>query len=494
MVAVVGVAGVLGSAGCFGPIGGPTAGSGSADAFKDRLGGTKPSGEPGRTDDGRSQLTLAQVDAWTNAFADRWASYIQDATTRIVEGPSTPEQRRAALAMKSASISSVYDIAVRTEPLTQLLDMVVLASLEHRVWVSEGLAQKVFGDRAHILTDALTALYTDITVTSINAMNGEQYDLLTETIDDWRRQNPDIRAVEFVRLSEFAKARASDLRQQIQTSGLFAPINEATRAADELKVLGQRGMWVGIRAPQLLSWQAEGLVDQVLARPEISEALAGNDSLVRSADRLSRTAADLPALIQREREAIFKGIDEREAKLGTTIGELKATVEESRKLLADTEPVLRNVDGVVKSTDQVVKSAQELTKALTETVNAAGQVVEKISKPSGAPSGAGATSGGAPVSGADGKPFEITEYTKAAEQLTTAVKELNVLVASATALTTSPAWKARLDEVDALGKKQLVEAEHRAVKVTDAVFWRALILIGAFFVGLTAWTVVKKRF
>lgn len=468
--------------------------SNSADGFKDRL-GTSPNADPdapeGTTDDGRSKITIRQIDAWTNAFADRWASYIQDATTRLIDEKSTPEQRRAALALKSASISSVYDIAVRNDPLTQLLDMVVLASLEQRVWVKEGLAEKIFGDRAPILTDAITSLYEDISVTSINAMNGEQYDLLTETIRDWREANPDIRAVEFVRFSEFAAARAADIRQQIRSSGLFAPIDEATRVAEELKQLGQRGIWVGLRAPQLLSWQTEGLVDQILSRPEISQALLGDKSLAASADRISRAAAQLPADIKAEREALILALDEREKRLGSVVHEVRGTVEESRKLLADTEPMLKNTEQVVKNVDAVVKSAQELTKTLTETVNAADKIAARFEAPKSNPS---AKPGDAPAAPQPAEAdFKITEYTQAAQQLTVAVQELNTLVASTSGLMTSPAWQTRLDEFDALGKKQIAEAEAKAVNLTDAVFWRALMLIGAFFVGLCGWTVLRWK-
>jgi hypothetical protein len=466
--------------GCFVP--GSTLGSGDGtteNAFRDRLGGTTSGSSDdstGRSDDGRPKITLRQIDAWTNAFADRWASYIHDATTRIIDADSTPEQRRAALTLKSSSISSVYDIAVRNDPLTQLLDMVVLASLEQKVWVDEGLARATFGDKAPILTKAIEDLYSDITVTSINAMNGEQYDVLSDTIRDWREKNPDMRAVEFVRLSEFAAARAADLRQQIRSSGLFAPIDEATRVADELKELGQRGMWVGIRAPQLLSWQTEGLVDQILSRPEIAEALAGNESLVKSADRLSRTAAELPGLMKSEREAIFKGLDDREARLGSTVREVKASVEEGRKLLADTQPVLNNVD-------TIIKSANDLTKALTETVEAVDKVAARFAQPEP----------GTPAAGNRGEDFKIAEYTQAAQQLTTAVKELNTLVASAGNVVASPAWRARLDEFDALGKRQIAEARAGAVDLADVVFWRALILLGAFFVGLSAWTWLRWK-
>jgi methyl-accepting chemotaxis protein len=471
--------------GCFSSGPKPAADGSSADGFRNRLGGSSgDSGQNDTPDDDRPQITIRQIDAWTDAFADRWASYIQDATTRLIDENSTPEQRRAALTLKSTSISSVYDIAVRNDPLTQLLDMVVLASLENRVWVTEGLAERIFGDKAPILTDAISALYADISVTSINAMNGEQYDLLMDTISDWRQQNPEIRAVEFVRFSEFAAASAADIRQQIRSSGLFAPIDDATRVAEELKQLGQSGMWVGIRAPQLLSWQTEGLVDQILARPEIARALSADQGIAASADRISRVAAKLPDDIKAEREAILKAFDEREQKLNSAVKEVRGTIDDTRKLLADTEPMLKNTEQVVKSVDTVVKSAQELTKALTETVNAADKIAARFDKPAPA---------GAVQSQAAAQEFKIAEYTQAADKLTLAVKELNTLVASANGLVASPAWQTRLDEIDALGRKQIADAEHRAVNLSDAIFWRALILIGAFFAGLCGWTVLKWK-
>ena len=89
--------------------------------------------------------------------------------------------------------------------------------------------------------------------------------------------------------------------------------------------------------------------------------------------------------------------------------------------------------------------------------------------------------------------FQIVEYTHAAEQLTTAVRELNTLVASANGLVTSSAWQQRLDEVDRLGKQQTAAARVEAVSVTDALFWRGLGLIAAFFTGLSLWTLLKWK-
>ena len=229
------------------------------------------------------------------------------------------------------------------------------------------------------------------------------------------------------------------------------------------------------------------LVDQILSRPEIAQAHQGDTSLAASADRISRAAAQLPADIKAEREALILALDQREKTLGSTVHEMRSTVEEARKLLADTEPMLKNTERVVQNVDAVVKSAQELTKALTETVNAADKLAARFETPKSKP-------GDAPTTPQPTDPdFKITEYTQAAQQLTVAVKELNSLVASTSGLVTSPAWQSRLDEFDALGKKQIAEAEAKAVNLTDAVFWRALMLIGALFVGLCAWTVLRWK-
>ena len=410
--------------------------------------------------DGRSQITLREIDSRTNAFADRWASLIQDATDELLKQPLTAEQRLSAQSLRVQSAISVYDIAVNPDVIAGLLDMVVLASLEERVWVGEGEAERLFGTSAKPLIEALRSLRADIWLLAINAMTGEQVDALGEIIDDWRTRNPSVKSVAFVRFSEFAANSADRLAGEIKSSGFLAPLDEATRAIEEVRQLGERGIWLGTRAPIIVSWQLDAAADQILLKPDVQKAIEASSTLAASADRLSQSAAQLPDQIKAEREAFFAQLDAREQTLSSSLRELRSSITEGQRLLDQTQLV-------IKDADSLVISAGRLTAAVNDAIRAADMLAARFDKPGAQP----------------GKPFDIAEYTRAAEQLTAAVKEANALLNATNSLMTSQVWTTRLDEIDRLGARQLEAASLQAASITNTAFVRLLILLGVFFAG-----------
>ncbi len=426
--------------------------------------------------DGRSQITLREIDSRTNAFADRWASLIQDATDELLKQPLTAEQRLAAQSLRVQSAISVYDIAVNPDAIAGLLDMVVLASLEERVWVGEGEADRLFGPSATPLVRALRSLRADIWLLAINAMTGEQVDSLGEILDEWRTNNPTVKSVAFVRFSEFAANSADQLAGEIKSSGFLAPLDEATRAIEEVRQLGERGIWLGTRAPIIVSWQLDAAADQLLLKPDVQKALEASSTLAGSADRLSKSAAALPDQIKAEREAFFAQLDEREKALTTSLNALRSSITEGQRLLDQTQLV-------IKDADSLVVSAGRLTAAVNDAIRAADLLAARFDKPGAQP----------------GKPFDIVEYTRAAEQLTSAVKEANALLNATNSLMTSQVWTTRLDEIDRLGARQLQAASIEAASLTNSAFVRALLLLGIFFAGSAGllvlwWRLASKKF
>ena len=79
----------------------------------------------------------------------------------------------------------------------------------------------------------------------------------------------------------------SALEEIKRASGLFAELAEATRVAEDARVLAERVFFQAKRMPYLLNWQAEALINETLAKPEVAQAL-------RSTEQLSDALGKLP--------------------------------------------------------------------------------------------------------------------------------------------------------------------------------------------------------
>jgi hypothetical protein len=95
------------------------------------------------------------------------------------------------------------------------------------------------------------------------------------------------------------------------------------------------------------------------------------------------------------------------------------------------------------------------------------------------------------------RPFDIGDYTVAAQELTRAVTELNKLVLSTSGLLEAESWTTRMEEIDALGARQLDRAHDKSRYVIDRAYYRALwiagVLIGGLILHAFLWALLRRR-
>ena len=241
---------------------------------------------------------MKEIDQLTNAYADRYVTTIGSVCTRLVAKNPTPLARKAAADFKLVSATAMYDIVTEADPYSQLLDTVVVVTLQSMVWIDEGRADLVFGDEADDLVLALRALRVDAWNIASKAMTQQQLDELANLIWDWRRQNPNIDTVAFVRFGDFAEGRSKQALVDAKSNGgLLASLDDTNAKVDQALVLSERIFYVAKRAPILASWQLESALAGAVALPEIQGAMKTKDDLAKSADRAVAVVEQLPRKI-----------------------------------------------------------------------------------------------------------------------------------------------------------------------------------------------------
>jgi hypothetical protein len=405
------------------------------------------------TDVRTARITMAELDQLTKGYADRYLTLIASATDDLVKGNPSVEQRRAALLFKLTGVTSIYDIVTNADPFSQLLDLVLVVTLQSQVWIDDGKADEVFGDRAMMLITSLRRAREDVWTVAARVMTAEQLEVMDRLIWEWRRANQDVEYVAFVRFDNFAASRGKSMIADIKTgTGFLAPVDQATKAVDEVRLLAERAFYLSKRVPTLLGWQAESLITEILAKPEVARSLDGIAVLSDTTTRVVRLVETLPAQILGDREALLKGLEGYQQALENAVVGYRAAVSETRDTVA-------LVGMVTKDSGRVAPQLRDAAMALMQTLTTADAFLARHNESL-------ATSLAA---------FPVTEIAGATAELTRALVQLNAAIAATDKLLDSPAWARRVGELNVVASGGIDLAAQRSASLVDRVFWRVIL-------------------
>ncbi|MEC9372461.1 MAG: hypothetical protein VYC34_01400, partial [Planctomycetota bacterium] len=238
----------------------------------------------------------------------------------------------------------------------------------------------------------------------------------------------------------------------------LAGLSPAKRELAQSRMLAERAFFFAQRMPTVVRWQAEVLVMEALALPEVQKTIAAADSVSKSAETTSDAANRIVAMIPEERKAaidqVFAHFDDQRAAL------IDALDEDGAASAALTEIRLS------------IEAAERLAISSERAANASESVVEAL----------GAYRRDRP---ADKPPFDVNEYRDALDSAADAVAELRALVESLDPLIASESWTAR--------KAELNDAARWSESLVDRIFYRGLILIVVAALCFTAAAIFIRR-
>jgi hypothetical protein len=411
---------------------------------------------------------LQELQQSTMRFADDYVGRMVDALGVMEFRRSDADERLVAQNWKLSQATAAYTIASGPNPVTNALDMVVLASLSHIV-IEETWARGTFGERIAPLRLAYQQLEEQSWLLLDGVIPPDQQATLRELIAAWRTAYPDVRDVGNVRFSDFASPEITAAMRvpSYQSASLFsvlgldpfANIDPAVAELAQTRQLAERSIYYLQRAPTLIDMQAERFTDQLAVMPEARALLAAVERTSVAAAQTGDLAQQLPAVIAAERQAAIDQI------MGNLSTQEKATAALAKDLRAALEA------GLLTSN------------SLRETIRAFDALVVRLQGPgreAGTPSAAGSPPASTSTASSR-RPFDINDYTLAARQFAETSKELQSLIA------TLETGSTKVGEV-----ASAASGEARAA--TDYVFGRALILLGLLLAGLLAVGIAYRAF
>jgi cell division septation protein DedD len=421
--------------------------------------GEKQAGKQEQGD--QRSVTRAQLHAELMDFADRFASSVATYASEFENQLPSPQARLAASRLRFYPLASAFEIASGPDPGVALLDMVVLVTLGRIVW-EEHWRPQVFGDPAEIMVKDLQKLEADIWSIAKRVLTQEEEEELRALILEWRQKNPEEISTSFVRFNDFGKLQPdSALVRASRTGGFFPEVAEAARATDEIRLLGDRAMYMVSRMQVLSSLQVNLAYTEVASQPEVVQVLSDTSKFVDISNRFAAFMEQLPAQIATERSAAIKQL----------VGELS---KERKNLMEDFFSGEKRLKGLFVEVQQMLQMGNELAQRISTTVSSVDQLTARFDVGSRQESA---------------KPFDIRDYRQILSEFTITVKQLNSLVSSVDELLASPKLETPLpvvfkftDRMESLGETWMKES---------SILGGALILL--FFITLLVYRIVSQR-
>ncbi len=137
------------------------------------------------------------------SFADEYVARTGEAITRFQGQTENPEDRLLTQDWRVQQATSAYTIASGPSPVTNALDMVVLASLS-RMRLEDHWVVERFGPRLKPLQETYRRVEAEAWQIVDGVLTEEQSRRLKEIMAQWRASHPEVQGVAYVHFQEFA--------------------------------------------------------------------------------------------------------------------------------------------------------------------------------------------------------------------------------------------------------------------------------------------------
>lgn len=251
---------------------------------------------------GSTTMNEAELQAQVMAFADRFVAIVTSGVAAYNKQEPPPEDYRSVLSLASYSLSSAFTIAAEPSPVGALLDMITMVTLGRMIFAEDLLPR--YGPGLQPVIDVMRKAEADIWLVASNVLTEAQLQKLRSLIGKWRASNPEIEFFPSIRFNDFSAMRGSEADEA--AGGLFKSVNAATQQVEEVRLLAERGMYLGTRMPMLTGLFAGVFFSQMIRHPDAQKMIGDFDRFLQVSERLAVVAEQLPGKIAAERDATIK--------------------------------------------------------------------------------------------------------------------------------------------------------------------------------------------
>lgn len=273
-------------------------------------------------------MTEAQLQSHLMNFADRFAS-ISGSAWHIYDNQTPPSEERLVILSHSVFVvSSAFTIAADANPNVALLDMVSMISLGHIIYEEDFL--KKYGPRIKPMLEVFRKAETDIWRLADRVLTPTQQQDFKAIIMEWRKANPEVFIFPYIRFSDLIDVRGKSM--QAKATGLLSSVENATQEMEEMRMLAERGIYLGTRIPLMMSGFMDFWFSDLIQNPEIKKTMGDLHRFSASTEQLANVAEKLPDQI--------KDFISEEQGVQEPLKELRRTLETGNELVTSTNALV----------------------------------------------------------------------------------------------------------------------------------------------------------
>jgi len=246
-------------------------------------------------------LSSRQLGLLITDYANTFADAVKHSADQIQVRASDMSARRAALLWKIKVVPAVYTAASHEDPLFGLADLWIL-SIQQRDLMADERTSRVFGAEQAIALTTARHLEAGARAIAVRTLKSPQSLAELEAfVQEFATQHP-LADLYFLRTSlapyyvDFVAERR-DVFQEI------AAVRDYADTALTLALIGLN------HVPEIARWQAELTLLDIDRFPAIGRATQSLDAVGEAATELKGVAADLPAAIDAQRDAVLRDVD-----------------------------------------------------------------------------------------------------------------------------------------------------------------------------------------
>ena len=314
------------------------------------------------------QLSSKQLRVLVNDFTLRYVTHIEQTCDRVLSKSPSVDVRRNALLWKINGINATFRAASRDDPMGAFLDLWILVKQTDDLLVRKG--SMLFGSASLATLNQGEAFENRLR--TIQATIGREIPKLnkvTELGEPFAEKFANKFPIEDLYFDrESAKSHYIDAVQ----ANLNEPIEVLGRLEVNIDELQGLLRLYAEFLPKQARWEAELLTLDVIEMEPFTESLADLKQTTVAAESISQTVAQLPGLIDQERQAVEFAIDDQRKKTVQQIEAMRVNtivqLQEERRLVLETvnqERVLATED-LKPQLDKTISSIDDLSKKRTE--------------------------------------------------------------------------------------------------------------------------------
>lgn len=395
-------------------------------------------------------------------LADLTVTGIRAATREFAAQVDTPEAQIQALSWHLDVSRRVIELATRSDPVASLLEMILALRLQ-RVAIERHYIPEVWGEAALPIAESCLALEEDMWASGERLVDAARIAEARHAVDEWEASLEGADTLAVLRppsivelLEERGTSSGSGLLRMI-TLDPFAGLEPAAREVALARLYAERTLFYAQNVPRLLGDEFELAALNLRRQPETLQVLGSIERITAASESFGKLADDLPQTLRREREDALRQVSE----------ELDA---QRRGLLSDLEEAEEPLDELLGSSRATLEASERAAAQLTVLVAAVEALLAGFESDEAESSPVASESETAPA-----RPFDINEYTAAAEQLSGTARELTELVAQLDA--SLPQVGQVIDTALQRGERSIDQAALRALQVGLALIVAAALAV-----------------